>query len=302
MNTTRNAEGLGPSRDRLYVTHCCRDKEPAGGDPSMYRAARVRRFIDKCRADGVPWAIFSAEYALFFPDERHDEYDTTLHFRRGQLHVYRRELPLSPPESEAHVRRLVQGVRLRLEGLGFDRVEFYVQGRRPTAYLLVMHRALDDCLQEHGSADEVRQCIEAAGRLHVVTNIGDLEKAIAGCEFHHSQVTALSRAQAAQRRQRSDHSATRTGGPKSDGFREALKGLLEEAERSGQSHVEVLAGDLHRGVGGYPGRRHNMPGCVGVMRAEMGPGDEVVNAPPSGKGASVIIRYRLPRGSRKEGE
>jgi hypothetical protein len=38
------------------------------------------------------------------------------------------------------------------------------------------------------------------------------------------------------------------------------------------------------------------------MKAEMRPGDEVVNAPPSGKGASVIIRYRLPRGSRKEAE
>jgi 5-methylcytosine-specific restriction protein A len=35
--------------------------------------------------------------------------------------------------------------------------------------------------------------------------------------------------------------------------------------------------------------------CCEVMRGEMRATDEVVDEPPSGQGASLTIRYRLPR-------
>jgi 5-methylcytosine-specific restriction protein A len=50
-------------------------------------------------------------------------------------------------------------------------------------------------------------------------------------------------------------------------------------------------------VGGYPGENHRMPVCCEVMRSTMAPGDQVVETPPSGKGAALTIRYRLPRGA-----
>jgi 5-methylcytosine-specific restriction protein A len=59
--------------------------------------------------------------------------------------------------------------------------------------------------------------------------------------------------------------------------------------------VEITAGSLHRVVGGYPGTNHRMPICCQVMYDTMGPDDEVVTSPPSGKGASLRIRYQLPR-------
>ena len=80
-----------------------------------------------------------------------------------------------------------------------------------------------------------------------------------------------------------------------DDFRTELAGLFEAAANAGRARMVVRAGDLHRGVGGYPGTNHRMPLCCNVMYAEMVDGDEVLSAPPSGQGASVAIAYQLPR-------
>jgi hypothetical protein len=132
---------------------------------------------------------------LFFPDERQEDYDTMLSFTGGQLSVYEQRRPLAQPEGEAHIERLVSAIRARLKELGIDKVVFYVGGSRGRAasYLLVMHRALDNCLKRHDDADELLRCIEAAPRLHVVTNMGDLEKAIAGHQPGRSQTETVDR-------------------------------------------------------------------------------------------------------------
>ncbi len=84
-------------------------------------------------------------------------------------------------------------------------------------------------------------------------------------------------------------------GPTAGEFRAALDRRLAAAEREGRAHLDVGAGDLHREVGGYPGPGHRLPGCCLVMRGACGPGDEVVEAPPEGVGATLVIRYGLPR-------
>ncbi len=84
-------------------------------------------------------------------------------------------------------------------------------------------------------------------------------------------------------------------------FRRELAGLFEAAANVGRGTIVVRSGDLHRAVGGYPGRNHRMPMCCGVMYAEMVEGvDELLSAPPSGQGASVAIEYLLPRPGREE--
>lgn len=82
-----------------------------------------------------------------------------------------------------------------------------------------------------------------------------------------------------------------------DDFRNALKKFLGEGFGSSDSYVDINAGQLHRHVGGYPGRNHVMPVCCAVMHSEMNAGDEVIAQPPKGRGASLTIRYRLPRKS-----
>jgi 5-methylcytosine-specific restriction protein A len=80
-----------------------------------------------------------------------------------------------------------------------------------------------------------------------------------------------------------------------DEFRAELKARLEHGVERGAPFVEISSGDLHRAVGGYPGTNHRMPICCEVMYAEMAARDELVSAPPKGKGATLNIRYHLPR-------
>ena len=84
-------------------------------------------------------------------------------------------------------------------------------------------------------------------------------------------------------------------GPTSVQFRNALNDCLSQAARDGQSWVDIGSRDLHVQVGGYPGAGHRMPACCAAMHAARGQGDEVLEIPPSGQGATLIIRYRLPR-------
>lgn len=83
--------------------------------------------------------------------------------------------------------------------------------------------------------------------------------------------------------------------PDSFDFELALSHLFKEAERQGWPYVDVNAGELHRKVGGYPGRSHRMPVCCEVMKKNMQAADQILEQPPKGKGASLTIRYKLPR-------
>ena len=84
--------------------------------------------------------------------------------------------------------------------------------------------------------------------------------------------------------------------PSSEEFRAELIARLDRAARQGRPHAEINAGELHRSLGGYPGAEHVMPSCCGVMRAEFDPQlDDIVHEPASGQGASLTIRYAVPR-------
>ena len=79
----------------------------------------------------------------------------------------------------------------------------------------------------------------------------------------------------------------------SDAFRTELE--APRAQARGLVFIEIISGELHRIVGGYPGPGHRMPVCCSVMRAAMRGGDQLLHAPPSGQGATLRIRYQLPR-------
>jgi hypothetical protein len=80
-----------------------------------------------------------------------------------------------------------------------------------------------------------------------------------------------------------------------DEFRAELLAEIQEAADKGSPYVDINSGALHRKVGGYPGTNHRMPACCDVMYAEKQSGDEIMSRPPKGKGASLTIRYKLPR-------
>lgn len=85
--------------------------------------------------------------------------------------------------------------------------------------------------------------------------------------------------------------------PSAADFKLRLDLIFSHAQQNGLTEVEVSSDDLHRRVGGYPGRDHRMPLCCQVMKQYFTEkvGDHIVEAPPSGQGATLRIRYALPR-------
>jgi 5-methylcytosine-specific restriction protein A len=84
--------------------------------------------------------------------------------------------------------------------------------------------------------------------------------------------------------------------PTREDFEREIRRQIAAAHKKGLAFVDIRAGDVHSSVGGYPGRDGNrMPSCCAAMRRLMQPRDTIESAPPKGKGASVVIRYRFPR-------
>jgi hypothetical protein len=83
--------------------------------------------------------------------------------------------------------------------------------------------------------------------------------------------------------------------PTASDFQMELNRVFHAAKEKGESHIDVKSGDLHRQVGGYPDPNHRMPVCCDVMRRNMKAGDTILHEPPKGKGATLKIRYQIPR-------
>lgn len=83
--------------------------------------------------------------------------------------------------------------------------------------------------------------------------------------------------------------------PNAKDFKKEMDSILLSAQREGKSYIDIKSGDLHRRVGGYPGRNHRMPVCCGVMKENMKSEDQILQEPPRGQGATVVIRYKSPR-------
>ena len=83
--------------------------------------------------------------------------------------------------------------------------------------------------------------------------------------------------------------------PNATEFQALIDRLLSAAEELGFVAVEISAGNLHRKIGGYPGTNHRMPMCCAAMQKTMTQQDSIVAAPTKGVGASLTVRYKLPR-------
>ena len=85
--------------------------------------------------------------------------------------------------------------------------------------------------------------------------------------------------------------------PTAEDFRQELYKVMNDAVKQAKDSVDINAGELHGRLGDYPGPNHRMPNCCQVMKAAMAAdyGDVVMHEPPGGHGASLTIRYILPR-------
>ena len=81
--------------------------------------------------------------------------------------------------------------------------------------------------------------------------------------------------------------------PDKDDFVKEIMQMKQMAKDEGATFIDIVSGDVHRKLGGYPGTYHRMPICCDAMYELMKPGDEIIEAPPKGKGATVKVRYYL---------
>ncbi len=80
---------------------------------------------------------------------------------------------------------------------------------------------------------------------------------------------------------------------KSNTFKNEITRLINEAKEQGLPYVDIVSGDVHRSVGGYPSKNHSMPLCCDVMYSMKRSKDEILHAPAKGKGATLTIRYYI---------
>lgn len=81
--------------------------------------------------------------------------------------------------------------------------------------------------------------------------------------------------------------------PTKEDFEKSIRLKFERAIEEGKDYIEIVSGDIHRELGGYPGKNHRMPCCCTVMYSVMKNDDIVIEAPKKGKGATLKIRYML---------
>ena len=79
--------------------------------------------------------------------------------------------------------------------------------------------------------------------------------------------------------------------PTKKDFMKKLEELKADAKENGLLHLIVTSKDLHNMVGGNDPGNHRMPSCCAAMYDSMNTGDDVLQAPPKGKGSTLKIKY-----------
>lgn len=200
-------------------------------------------------------AILSAKYGLLLPNDKVEPYNLTLN-------------GMSTDEVREWSERTAKQMNNRLQLRDFSRAFFHA-GERYRRYLIPRMEGLG-----------IRCEIPLKG-------LGIGKQKAWYKERDHAEGLSIS----------SDESEACGGKemPTSADFEATLQEIFDHAEKEGMEYVDVVSGRLHGQLGRYPGSGHRMPDCCYVMKRMMRHGDEILHQPPKGQGATLIIRYHLPR-------
>ncbi|MGD6961538.1 hypothetical protein ACQCVB_04970 [Fictibacillus phosphorivorans] len=82
--------------------------------------------------------------------------------------------------------------------------------------------------------------------------------------------------------------------PRIADFKNEIENIKMLGRSRGEKYIEIVALELHKKLG-MPIRNHRMASCCNAMYAMMlnKHGDQVISAPPKGKGSTLKIRYYL---------
>ena len=177
-----------PGINQLWVTHCSAGKNPIpqGTPTELYRSNRISEFISHCSGRSYAWAILSAKYSLFFPDEKRPNYNVTFKsdVNTKQCMVIKDGVSLSAEQSSAWIKGLVDETKLKMNSKGVRSIVFWpgwsYDGvdplKRVKCYLKFLHAAVDSCSIDHLSWQEVVDHIgtlwkSGVGRIDLVKDL-----------------------------------------------------------------------------------------------------------------------------------
>ena len=160
---------------KLYVTHCAKNKREGVHPPDgLYVSRRIHQFISYCKERRLNWAILSAKYGLFFPEESKPKYDVTFksnpaYWLGTQVMVGDGEPRFLPKhESDPTLRELAKTVTAQIAMHSVSEIVYYYESRGPVqppkGYLALLHFVMDSCSHVH-RWDELLECISKHGRI-----------------------------------------------------------------------------------------------------------------------------------------
>ena len=158
---------------KLSITYCSARKHAGVHPPDrFYISKRIIGFIKRCRVVGSEWAIFSALYAFFFPDEEKEDYNVTFRTDRNYwlgTAVVRDQHKLPYLQSKQHILQLVKKLKRQANERHIDQIVFY--GPSPKmmkCYLGVLHYAFDQCSKSHGWRDLIEHVKNQSKTIKIV--------------------------------------------------------------------------------------------------------------------------------------
>ncbi|KXB03303.1 hypothetical protein AKJ45_01970 [candidate division MSBL1 archaeon SCGC-AAA261F19] len=163
-----------------YITYCSAKKRESGKwtPDKLYISQRIDRFVERCKDKSLDWAIFSALYGFFFPQQKKSAYDVTMKTDYDYwlgVAVIRNKEKLSRVESEKHLSQLIRKIKQQAKDRDIDRIFFY--GPSPMmmrCYLEVLHYAFDDCSVVHGWKELQQHIEEDSNVIKVIHKISDI--------------------------------------------------------------------------------------------------------------------------------
>ena len=254
---------------RIGLVSCVKSKRSnASPAADLYTSAYFRKMRRHVERTCDEWRIISALYGLVRPDQVIEPYEHTLKrlgvrarnaWAASVLDEVRQQFPDRSTTFEIHAGK---EYRIPLVGM-LQQVGYTVEDPIPESFGIGSRMHWYDTQRTGGVASPIIRREQAHPLVSQEVHRSEPETPVPAAPLSHKD------------------------------FERVLEGLLHEARSLGKKEVILTSGELHTLVGRYPGRDHSMPTCCSVMRARMGPADKVLASPPSGKSASLTIRYSL---------
>lgn len=163
---------------KLCVTYCAKNKRDGSLPPDgLYNSLRIHRFASYCKEKHLNWAILSAKYGLFFPEESRQRYDVTFrsnpaYWLGTQVVAGGEGLPRS--KSDIILKELVKAVAAQIATHSVSKIVYYYENRGPIqppkGYLALLHSVVDNCNRVH-SWPELLECTSEHGTISATVRL-----------------------------------------------------------------------------------------------------------------------------------